>query len=284
METPQAAERANLEAHGRWRLLLLVPCGVLMATAFAPLRWHWLAVPCLLLLLASMMRFPAAAGRAGFLFGLGLFGSGVSWVYISLSRFGNMSPVLASLAVVLFVVYLALYPALAGYALQFLNRSRFGRNRILPVFLFPFLWVLQEYARAWLLTGFPWLNIGYSQTASPLTAYTPVLGVYGLSWLCALLASLLWLAIHYRGRRRWVSLTGVCLILGTGLLLRQANWVTPAGDPLKVAMVQANIPLGGEVAGGKPASHSLCLSGHDQVHPGCRPGDLARGCGTRLCR
>ena len=59
------------------------------------------------------------------------------------------------------------------------------------VVLLPSLWVLFEWIRGWFLTGFPWLNLGYSQVSSPLAGYAPWLGVYGVSFFCALSAGVL---------------------------------------------------------------------------------------------
>jgi apolipoprotein N-acyltransferase len=138
--------------------------------ALAVLGWLWVRA-------TSWRR----AALLGFAFGAGLFMAGVSWVYVSLHEFGMMPAPLAGIATLLFCLYLALFPAAVG-ALQ----ARFPaapRTRLLLVI--PALWMLAEWLRGWLLTGFPWLAIGYSQLDGPLQGLFPVVGVYGVGFAAA---------------------------------------------------------------------------------------------------
>jgi apolipoprotein N-acyltransferase len=101
--------------------------------------------------------------------------------------------------------------------------------------LAPALWALAEWSRGWLLTGFPWQALGYTQApGSPLAGYAPVLGVYGVSWLAALSAGLLAL----RWRAGWLVLA---LIWLAGYGLRHVEWSQPLGAPVSVSLVQGNI-------------------------------------------
>jgi hypothetical protein len=127
----------------------------------------------------------------------GLFLTGVSWVYVSLSVFGGMPAAVAGLATVLFCAVLSLFPALAGALFVRLAARHWLRRGL----LFAALWALGEWLRGWVFTGFPWLAAGYSQTPpSPLAGYAPLLGVYGVSLLSALLGSLM-----VEVGRRWLS-------------------------------------------------------------------------------
>ena len=91
--------------------------GVLTVFGFAPFG-AW-ALPLLtlggLFLLWRRCATPRSAAGIGFAFGLGLFGAGVSWVYVALSTFGDMPAVLAAIGTAGFCAYLALFPALAGW-------------------------------------------------------------------------------------------------------------------------------------------------------------------------
>jgi apolipoprotein N-acyltransferase len=179
---------------------------------------------------------PREAAWRGLLWGAGCFLAGVSWVYVSLAQFSGMAPPLAAAATVLFCLYLALFPALTG--LLFARwQSHTGRD----VALFGGLWALAEWLRGTLLTGFPWLAVGYSQTPpSPLAGFAPVLGVYGVSLLVALIGALLASLFlgRWRQRRSWLALS---LILGCGLLLRYMPWTTPVGEPLRISLLQGNV-------------------------------------------
>lgn len=182
-------------------------------------------------------------GRAGFLrgyaFGLGLLGFGVAWIRISLNEFGNMDAWLADLLMVLFVAAMAIYYGLLGGLVRQLDR---GRPWVGPLLLFPGLYVLLEWLRGWLFTGFPWLNLGYTQIDGPLAGYAPVAGVYGLSLLVVLSGGLLWGLVAWGWRGRAAALAGLCAIWLGGLGLQRIDWTWPAGEPFQASVVQANIP------------------------------------------
>jgi len=178
---------------------------------------------------------PRRAAALGFAFGLGLFLAGVSWVYVSLHQFGAMPAALAAVATLLFCAFLALFPALVGYLQAQSDRSITSRQLL----LIPALWVLSEWVRDWVFTGFPWLTLGYSQAASPLRGYAPLTGVFGLSWLVWLCAGLL-LALA-RARGRTAALAGLALVFGAGYGLERVEWTQPLGAPVTVSLVQGNI-------------------------------------------
>lgn len=221
----------------RRRDLAALAAGAAMPAAFAPLGWAPLA-PLALAVLFHLWRRPgaAAAARRGFLFGLGQFGVGVSWVFNSLHDFGNMALPLAVLAVALFVAYLSLYPALAG-ALQ----ARLAPRGRAPWLAAPALWTLAEWLRGRLLTGFPWLEAGYSQAGWPLDGLAPWLGVHGVTFGVALVAALL--AAAAGARRRWAWLAAAAVVVAAAWGAGLKAWSRPAGDPLPVALVQGNVPL-----------------------------------------
>jgi apolipoprotein N-acyltransferase len=162
-------------------------------------------------------------------------------VFVSLSVYGGMPAWLAALATFLFCAVLALFPATVG-ALQ----ARWpvsSTQRLL--LLIPLAWGATEWVRGWLFTGFPWLAVGYSQVpASPLAGYAPLVGVYGVSFLLALIAALLAWSVTMRGRlaqRAWAAVAIVALGVG-GQALRAIQWTTPDGAPTSVALLQGNIP------------------------------------------
>jgi apolipoprotein N-acyltransferase len=212
--------------------------GAATVGAFAPFGLYPLA----LLGFAALIHFwieaprPADAFRTGFCFGLGLFGCGVSWVYVSLHRFGAMPAPLAALATLGFCAILALYPALAGW-LQ--ARIRLP-GAIRAVFVIPALWILLEWLRGWLLTGFPWLSAGYAGVDTPLAGLAPLGGVYAVSLATLVCAGLLWCAA--RGRARWIAAAALAAVLVAGAALRQIEWTTPSGAPFRAALLQGDIP------------------------------------------
>jgi apolipoprotein N-acyltransferase len=126
---------------------------------------------------------PRAAFNLGFFFGLGLYAAGVSWVYISLHRFGAMPMPLAAVATLLFCAFLALFPALAGWLQARIARDGETPLALRAALLIPAAWVLTEWSLSWVFTGFPWLALGYSQLDGPLAALAPWVGVYGIGAL-----------------------------------------------------------------------------------------------------
>ncbi len=221
----------------RFAGLLMPLAGALAVTAFAPLEWYPLACLALMPLFYCWQQdTPGQALRHGLLFGLGFFGAGISWVFVSVHEYGHV-PVAAAVPVTAaLVLFLSLYPALLGYLLK----------RFLPQASWPALvlacpagWALSEWLRGWLFSGFPWLSIGNSQVDSLLAGYAPVLGVFGVGWLVALSAALLLAALQRRGPV--LSLAVLAGIWAGGLLLGQVGWTSPRGEPLKVALVQGNI-------------------------------------------
>ena len=229
-----------------WKPLLGLPVlGALTVLGFAPFYLYplpWLAMAVLWAVMAPVTRRRVGAAY-GFLFGFGFFAAGISWVFISLHRYGEMPLLPALLSTLALVAALALYPALWGYAV---SRMPVGWARWWAM---PAAWVLMEWLKGRLMTGFDWLALGYSQAVAgnPLSGFAPVLGEYGLAWVALLLASALGLALRpLPGRaagpqRLWAASFGV-LLLGGGWVLNQLQWVQPQGAPLAVSLAQGNIP------------------------------------------
>ena len=236
--------------------------GFLGVAAFAPFSLWPLAMICwagLYLLLRDAPTKRRAAG-IGFTFGLSQFLGGVSWVYVSMHDIGGMPMLLALTATVLFAAYLALYPMLASVlfrlcangqstalAPQYIGRPDAGLARPL---LFAACWLLTEWLRGTVFTGFPWLNLGYTQAPpSPLAGYAPILGGYGLGFLTAWLAGIsgeLWIRLRNAGWHWSASANPqsavLVALLASGALLQQVSWTQPEGTPLKVSLLQGNVP------------------------------------------
>lgn len=212
---------------------LALVLGVLGVASFAPVGAYWLAWPVAtgLFLLLHHCRDARSAALIGFGYGLGLFGAGVSWIFVSLSVFGGMPVWLAGPATFLFCATLALYPALAGGLYKRLAPAGpVGRALAFALTLSAVDWL-----RSWFLTGFPWLLTGYSQgSPSPLAGFAPLVGVHGIGFL------LLWCAALLPAWRIGVPMLFAVLLAGHAL--QDVAWTEPAGDPVTVALVQGNVP------------------------------------------
>ena len=166
-------------------------------------------------------------------FAFGWFGAGISWVHVSIADFGGVPLIVSMLMMAILCGYLALFPALAIKLLQKSSAVRFW-----PLML-PLLWLFTEWLRSWLLTGFPWLSIGYSQLHSPLGGWLPIVGETGVSALLVMFTCAAALAIK---QKNWSILTLVIAIpLVSGYVLNQVQWTSPNGTLFKTAMIQGNI-------------------------------------------
>jgi apolipoprotein N-acyltransferase len=185
---------------------------------------------------------PRRAALIGWSYGLGFFMVGISWVYVSMHDVGGMPAPLAALAVLLFAAYLAAFPALA-VALGAHLKNAHWTHRLLVL---PACWGLSEWLRGWLFSGFPWLAAGYAGTGGPFAGYAPVVGVHGVGWLYAFAAMAVVDLMRRFANIGWHGLAprdaALPLVLAVGAGLSQAQWTMPQGAPVKVALLQGNIP------------------------------------------
>ncbi|NOX42664.1 MAG: apolipoprotein N-acyltransferase [Gammaproteobacteria bacterium] len=230
----------NISQH-RWHAdILALSCGALTTLAFAPFYLFPISLVTLSLLFYLWLNSSVnKAFRHGYLFGVGLFATGVSWVYVSMSKFGGVPPALAIFLTALLVLFLALFPAIAGAVFRrFFHTNNLNKSWII---ILPSLFVLFEWIRGWIFTGFPWLLIGYSQLDSPLIGFAPVMGVYGLSWI-ALICSALITYILCNGKPALkFGLVALFTIYFCGALLDLVEWTQPKGNPLNVTLIQGNV-------------------------------------------
>ena len=217
----------------RHRLLALI-AGLLFPLAFAPYDL-W---PLLFVSVAAGFWCQQQAGSGkeafmrGWLYGLGMFGFGVSWVHVSMHDYGYMPLWMAIPFTATFAAFLALF-----YGLTFSLSWRLGRSAL----VFTGIWLLLDWLRGWLLTGFPWLYAGYGLIDTPLASLAPLGGVWLLTLATVLLSATL-IQLRQPGTLRWVAagLSVLVLIAATAghfLTFTHAN-----GPEQKVALVQGNIP------------------------------------------
>jgi len=220
--------------------LMAVGLGALMVVSHAPVG----LVPVALISLAGLFWLwdqsdsKLAAIQIGFWFGIGFFGVGVSWLISSIYIYAGVHLLLSILATGIFVLFLTGYFMLAGWLVALLKRpDQQGLNWVL---LMPAIWVIAEALRASLFGGFPFLMTGNTHALTWLGGYAPVFGVLGVSWVVAISAGvLLWLVVS----RAWVLAPMILALFWlTGAALKNVQWVEPVGKPIKVALLQGNIP------------------------------------------
>lgn len=225
------------------RSLTLFLLGALCVLGFAPFYFY----PASILSLMGLFYFwhlnytPKQAATSGFIYGLGLFTTGIYWIYISLHDFGNMPSIMAGLVTLLLCAFMALFPALVGALSVKISKVQSAQLLIcIPIF-----WALADWTRSWIFTGFPWLTMGYSQVPhSPLSGYMPIVGVYGVTMIVVFIASLVgyWLGKKPASviwKRNAIALLVFIFIAGS--VLKWVEWTTPTAKPISVALLQGNI-------------------------------------------
>lgn len=233
-------------SNGKWGLslffrglspfFLALITGAAAVLAFAPAGIYPLGIACFAILVHLWMRAsPRDALWLGFAFGMGLFLTGVSWVYVSLSVYGGMPPPLAAFATLCFCVLIAFFPAAAGW----LQARVPATDSVRAWLVIPAAWTLFEWLRSWVLTGFPWLSAGYAATGWPTQGVAPLFGVFGASFATVAFSGLLWSAI--KTRRMAVPIAAMAALLIASEALRRLEWSRPAGPPVSAALLQGNI-------------------------------------------
>jgi len=212
--------------------------GGLYTAAFAPFGL-WLLLPLLLLpvLYVWYSVSPRDAGWLSFWFGLGIFLSGTYWIYISVVVFGQAPAWIAIVLMLGLVLIMSLWLWIAGWLI---SRLAHGEPWLLLI-VAPAGWVLVEWLRGFMFSGFPWLAAGYSLIDSPLAGFAPVLGVYGVSFALMLSAAAVLVSIVVPGRQRAIALAIVVAPWIGGGLLKLPAWTEADGEPLTVTLLQAGI-------------------------------------------
>ncbi len=235
--------------------------GFFLVFAYAPFSYWWLALTLpSIMLLQVRHASPKVAAKKIALFSFGWFSSGISWVHVSIDQFGGLPLIFSLLLMLGLCVYLSLFPALAGYL-----TAKIAKKKHVNLWLLPSIWLLCEYLRSVVLTGFPWLSLGYSQIDSPLASFAPVIGEVGITGII-LLINICWVKIYCTGsdllnnKNQASSITvdtkiltcsrilplaipmGLIIsIVLTSLALTQVNWTELTGKSAKVALIQGNI-------------------------------------------
>ncbi len=214
---------------------LLIPCG------FAPIHIPGLALLGLALLFAQLRHQTLKQSfYTGFIFGLGFFGLGVSWVYVSIHTYGHLNPILSAFITLVFVGYLALFPALVCLIYQKLATPS---SRLLNCFLFSAIWCLMEAFRATFMTGFPWLLLGVGQFDTPLKYLLPIVGIYGVSFFACLASTYLAMSVHVHRDKRYPWIIAFVSLLLAPLLLKNHPWSTTHTPAISTSVIQANVSM-----------------------------------------
>jgi apolipoprotein N-acyltransferase len=234
---PAATLVALARRYGAW---VAFATGAACSLSFAPTELFPLAIACpAVLFLLWEETTPRQAAWLGFCYAAGLFLSGTYWIYTAVHVFGKAPIWLALFLMAGLVAIMAAYYAIVGWSVvRFLPRGTARRWLV----VLPAAWVLMEWLRGWLFSGFPWLEVGYAHSDSPLAGYAPLGGVHLVTLASAFTAGAVVTAARGTVRERAVAVVVAVLLWTAGAALRERAWTTPAGDEITVAIVQGSIP------------------------------------------
>ncbi|WP_028583930.1 apolipoprotein N-acyltransferase [Desulfogranum mediterraneum] len=186
--------------------------------------WPLLFVALVPLLLLCLHRPPRTSGLVGFgaglLYHLGL----LYWIVIVLGRYGGLPLWLSLAALFLLAVYMSCFSGLFCWLLSSLAGRYWHRERSIAALVWtaPLLWVALDYLRSFLLSGFPWMDLGYGLYSQPRLIQAADLGGHHAVSFALVLGNGLILAIMDRQRSdvRWnLRLERRLLLLACGFLV-----------------------------------------------------------------
>jgi apolipoprotein N-acyltransferase len=220
--------------------------GIFLALSF-PKFGHpaigWIALAPLMLALVG-----GSSLRQAFLLGLTTgviyFAGTLYWISRVMAVYGDISWWVAVILNAALIAYLALFPALFAVVVRRLAIA----HGIRALAAAPAVWVATELGRTYVLTGFPWVLLGYSQASViPIAQLASVVGVYGVSLLVATVsAGLATVGADPKAGRTFLPLAVVAVIAVTiwGSLRVSRAELTDAGDPIRVGLIQGNVDQG----------------------------------------
>ncbi len=257
--------------------LILIFAGVVSVFAFAPFNKTLVMVFAVLILLFVLENSTLLGKRRyftlGYVFGLAYFNTQLYWAFYSLYVVIGTGFIVAILGQLFFTAYLALF---IGFTTLFYRKLRTKYNVFNLLLLFPSIWVLFEWLRSWLFTGFPWNEIGYSQVSSnAMKGWFPVLGNYGVSWITLSLCGAFFiilqqlfvstkftpksakntkfsLSIKLTTKNRILSFNIIYMLLFfiVGGYMTSIQYTKPYGKSITVALLQGNIEQGAKWSDG----------------------------------
>jgi len=215
-------------------LLLLFSLGALLAAAAELAYGGWIQIPILSLIWWRMNQqlSPSIKNQfiAGMSFGLGYFVLGLWWIYISLHDVGGMHAAVSCLAVFLLAAGMGLFFSSATLSLC-LPRRRYLTGLVLGA-----SWVLIEYLRSVVLTGFPWMGFAEAQFNGPFAPVAPFFGGLACTFL------VVWVSWEVSQLKKNIFFSSACIISMIALAQLASFWTftKPIGEPLSVRLIQGN--------------------------------------------
>tara|TARA_B100000900_G_scaffold236536_1_gene200855 strand:- start:4013 stop:5539 length:1527 start_codon:yes stop_codon:yes gene_type:complete len=220
--------------------------GSLIVLAFQPFNYWFLTflIPGLLYQLIKSESIKNTFFISYF-FGFGLWAFGIFWIENSITVYGGASPILGSFLTLLLAAFLSLFQAVSFTVFKIVSNQRKNYDFFL---LFPASWVLSEWLREFLFTGFPWLYVGYTAVDNNLIqGYIPILGIFGMGFFIVFISQIFisfFVSLRGLNQRKSLYLSSVILIIIFigNQPLENINWTKPT-EKISAVVVQPNIGI-----------------------------------------
>jgi len=221
------------------KYLLALFCGLLFPLGFAPFDYWPLTI--LSISLALYLVSEKAENNTfllGLCYGMGQWGFGISWVYVSIHYHGNQGILNSFIITSLFVFFLSLYTGLTFYLIKRFRTSNKNFNYLI---FFPVVWVTVEIIKAYLFTGFPWLIVGTTLAGTSMGGWIPILGTFGASILAVMISGSLVLIFENK-KMLWSPTLILVVILFSSFTFNKINW-TKEISTIQASIYQPNLTL-----------------------------------------
>ena len=231
------------------QVILFALIAFILCSCFAPLNFEiftWISLSILILIIDNNKSILLLNNLFvdGLVFGLFFFFPLMYWLFYSLYNIIHTGFIVAITAYILFCLTLSIFIGLIFYTY---DKSKIHNDFINRVLLFPSIWVVFEWIRGWIFTGFGWFDIGYTQiNNNNLKYFLPILGIYGLSWVIISISGALSIIVsmlYYKknSNTMLLCLAYLFLIFIIGDKLSELNYTKPYGKKFSVALIQSNI-------------------------------------------
>jgi len=222
------------------KYLLALFCGLLFPLGFAPFDYWPLTILSISLALYLISeKVENNTFLLGLFYGIGQWGFGISWVYVSIHYHGNQGIFSSFFITSAFILFLSLYTGLTFYLV---NKFKTSNKNLDYLIIFPVVWVTVEVIRSYLFTGFPWLIVGGSLAGTSVGGWIPILGIYGASILCVMISSCLVLFFKIKKKKHWSPALIIVIILLSSFTLSKTNW-TKEISTIQASVYQPNLTL-----------------------------------------